>query len=70
MKEYRITFRNEIYSYVDIKAENQEEAWQIGETIAINTYKGDIKVAHDQTVDSNLEEQDSEGWEVHEIEES
>ena len=25
MKEYRITFKNEIYSYVDIEAENQED---------------------------------------------
>tara|TARA_R100000329_G_scaffold68739_1_gene60214 strand:- start:327 stop:557 length:231 start_codon:yes stop_codon:yes gene_type:complete len=69
MKEYRITFKNEIYSYVDIEAENQEEAWEIGETIADNTYKGEIKVAHNQTVNSDLEEQDSEGWEVSETEE-
>ncbi len=70
MKEYRITFRNEIYSYVDIEAENEDDAQEIAEMISNNTYKGDIKVAHDQTVDSNLEEQDAEGWEVHEIEES
>lgn len=69
MKEYRITFKNEIYSYVDIEAENQEEAWEIGEKIADNTYKGEIKVAHNQTVNSDLEEQDSEGWEVSETEE-
>ena len=69
MKEYRITFKNEIYSYVDIEAESHEEAWEIGETIADNTYKGEIKVAHDQTVNSDLEEQDSEGWEVSETEE-
>ena len=62
-------FSNEIYSYVDIEAENQEEAWEIGETIADNTYKGEIKVAHNQTVNSDLEEQDSEGWEVSETEE-
>ena len=70
MKEYRITFRNEIYSYVDIEAENEDDAQEIAEMISNNTYKGDIKVAHDQTVDSNLEEQDAEGWEVHEVEES
>ena len=69
MKQNRITFKNEIYSYVDIEAENQEEAWEIGETIADNTYKGEIKVAHNQTVNSDLEEQDSEGWEVSETEE-
>ena len=69
MKEYRITFRNEIYSYVDIEAENEDDAQEIAEMISNNTYKGDIKVAHDQTVDSNLEEQDSEGWEVSETEE-
>ena len=70
MKEYRITFRNEIYSYVDIEAENEDDAQKIAEMISNNTYKGDIKVAHAQTIDSNLEEQDSEGWEVHEVEES
>ena len=68
MPEFEVVFENKITCTRTIHAKDEDEAWKLAQEVVDKMYSVDRVVVKGQDID-DLDEEDSEGWEVESVSE-
>ena len=68
MPEFEVVFENKITCTRTIHAKDEDEAWKLAQEVVDKMYSVDRVVVKGQEID-DLDEEDSEGWEVESVSE-